>query len=81
MTTMTPHALRLANADQSLELYDFGHLEQRGSDGWDEDRADPNKWTKNVYLFDPEAKSECRVLFVVRFDPENGDVHDAYHDY
>lgn len=75
------HARRLQNADQALELYDFGPNKQSGADGWDEDEKDLNKWTKNVYLLDPATQSEGRVLFVVKFDPVSDDVTDAHHDY
>ncbi len=74
------HSRRLQNAEQALELYDFGPLQEWGADGWDGDEKDSNRWTRNVYLMDPETKSESRVLFVVRFSP-NDDVIDAHHDY
>jgi hypothetical protein len=76
---MTQHACRLQNADQALELYDFGPNKLTSADGWDEDG--PDQWSKNVYLTDPQTQSEGRVLFIVKFDSINNDVIDAYHKY
>lgn len=76
---MTKHARRLQNADQALALYDFGPNKFTSDDNWKEDS--PDGWSKNVHLIDPDTKSEGTISFIVRFDPNNDDVVDAYHNY
>jgi hypothetical protein len=77
---MTQHARRLQNADQAFELYDKGDMQLDGSDGWDIDESRPI-WTKNVYVRNPETKSSGVLVFVVRFNPVNDDVEEAYFHY
>jgi hypothetical protein len=63
---MTQHARRLQNADQALELYDFGPNKCSGDSDWYE--VGPDQWKKAVRLYNGFILVG-KMLFVVRFDP------------